>query len=372
MGSFRLHWLGRIWIKSFILDSENPAYRAIPLLWPPLFLYPVDFLMYRMLKEAETSWTRVTPGHDDTVLSALGNWNPTLPGRAAGERKRPHGSLGVMFFEANPLKKEQIDEIRAFDRIVVGSSWNRDALREMGIASRLVFQGVDTDLFRPLRKRLFKDRFVIFSGGKLEFRKGQDLVLKAFSQFSKRHSDALLITAWRSPEEQKWFSSINLSKICEPIVQQQDVKAAIENWIRANGVDARQFICLEAAPNRLMPEIFREVDLAIFPNRCEGGTNLVAMEALSSGVTCAISANTGHLDIIKFDNCLALKDQKAVDELPSSSEGWGESNVEEILEAMEKIYTSNDFLDADKIRTSVADMSWETSIGNLLSETSLA
>ena len=277
-----------------------------------------------------------------------------------------------MFFEANPLKKEQVDEIWGFDRIVVGSSWNRDALRDMGIASRLVFQGVDTDLFRPLRKRLFKDRFVIFSGGKLEFRKGQDLVLKAFSQFSKRHSDALLVTAWRSPEEQKWFSSINLSKICEPIVQQQDVKAAIENWIRANGVDARQFICLEAVPNRLMPEIFREVDLAIFPNRCEGGTNLVAMEALSSGVTCAISANTGHLDIIKFDNCLALKDQKTVDELPSSSEGWGESNVEEILEAMEKIYTSNDFLDADKIRTSVADMSWETSIGNLLSEISLA
>lgn len=90
---------------------KNPAYRAIPLQWPPLFLYPVDFLMYRMLKEAETSWTRATPGHDDTVLSALGNWNPTLPGRAADERKRPHGSLGVMFFEANPLKKEQVDEI---------------------------------------------------------------------------------------------------------------------------------------------------------------------------------------------------------------------------------------------------------------------
>lgn len=103
---------------------KNPTYRAIPLQWPPLFLYPVDFLMYRMLKEAETSWTGATPGHDDPVLFALGNWNPALPGRAAGERKRPHRKLGVMFFEANPLKKEQIDEIRTFDRIIVGSSWN--------------------------------------------------------------------------------------------------------------------------------------------------------------------------------------------------------------------------------------------------------
>ena len=60
-----------------------------------------------------------------------------------------------------------------------------------------------------------------------------------------------------------------------------------------------------------MPEVLREVDVAVFPNRCEGGTNLVAMEALASGLTCILSKNTGHLDLIRADNCLPLATQAA-------------------------------------------------------------
>ena len=45
---------------------------------------------------------------------------------------------------------------------------------------------------------MFDDRFVIFSGGKLEYRKGQDIVIAAFKIFQKRHPEALLITAWHN------------------------------------------------------------------------------------------------------------------------------------------------------------------------------
>jgi hypothetical protein len=55
-------------------------------------------------------------------------------------------------------------------------------------------------LFRPRPKTGWHgDRFKIFSGGKLEFRKGQDLVLLAFRAFAHRHSDVLLGTAWSQP-----------------------------------------------------------------------------------------------------------------------------------------------------------------------------
>ena len=40
---------------------------------------------------------------------------------------------------------------------------------------------------------------MLFSGGKFEFRKGQDLVLKAFSVLSKKHPDMVLLTAWHNP-----------------------------------------------------------------------------------------------------------------------------------------------------------------------------
>jgi glycosyltransferase involved in cell wall biosynthesis len=61
----------------------------------------------------------------------------------------------------------------------------------------LVLQGIDPTLFHPAPKSgLFKDRFVVFSGGKIEYRKGQDLVLLVFRVFLVRHPEVLLVTAW--------------------------------------------------------------------------------------------------------------------------------------------------------------------------------
>jgi len=93
------------------------------------------------------------------------------------------------------------------------------------------------------------------------------------------------------------------------------------------------------------------------------------MEALSSGVKCAISANTGHLDIIRSDNCFALSDQRHVEaQSDFSVEGWGESNLDEILATMEDAYLGKRTLDKDTIRGSVAHLTWEAAINNLLKE----
>ena len=54
------------------------------------------------------------------------------------------------------------------------------ALLRTGIdRARLVHQGVDTVCAEPV-PRLLKRSLVIFSGGKLENRKGQDIVIAAF------------------------------------------------------------------------------------------------------------------------------------------------------------------------------------------------
>jgi hypothetical protein len=39
---------------------------------------------------------------------------------------------------------------------------------------------------------------VIFSGGKLEFRKGQDIMVAAFKRFHARHPDSMLMVAWQN------------------------------------------------------------------------------------------------------------------------------------------------------------------------------
>jgi glycosyltransferase involved in cell wall biosynthesis len=348
---------------------KDPRYRIIAKQWPPLFLHPINPLLGLELRKLETSWKKIVWHSDDIFLTSLGNCDA----QRQSQRRRAR-EWGVIFFESNPLPKSELERLQEFDGIVTGSSWNRDKLRQWGIASELVIQGIDTDLFRPQPKRLFRDRFVVFSGGKLEFRKGQDIALRAFSIFSKRNKDAILVTAWRSPFEDRRMELMNFSNVCVPLVWSADAGRSIDNWILANGVGRGQFINLNAVPNRLMPEIYREVDVAIFTSRCEGGTNLVAMEAASCGVTCIISKNTGHLDIFTADNCFNVEqrvvDYLSQDQLQSlgfhSVLEWGESSIDQIVDLMERAYTSGRTLGAENIHKSVAHLTWEKSIGSLL------
>lgn len=342
---------------------QDPRYEIFPLDWPPSFIYPINPIIAleidKYLNKRDPT-TIITKG--DTLLTALGN---TI------EKKDKDGVLkeiGVIFFEANPLPKSEIENLKKFNAIISGSTWNHQQLESAGIKNELVIQGIDTDLFRPLHKKFLKDRFVVFSGGKLEFRKGQDIALKAFSIFAKKHEDALLISCWRSPWETQSAPTINKSKICNPLIQKNDVGKSIHLWVLSNGVKPHQFNDLGAISNQLMPEIFREVDIAIFPNRAEGGTNLVAMEAISAGIPCAISSNTGHLDLINNVQCIPLQSQSPVSiNLSACCEGWGESSVDELVEVLESAYKGRAaFSEKELISKSITEYSWQNSIQKLL------
>jgi glycosyltransferase involved in cell wall biosynthesis len=241
---------------------------------------------------------RVEPGA--AWLHYLGN--NFLP-----ERPRP-ARIGVIVFEI-PLSQQAIMRARNYDLIVTGSSWNEAVLRASGIVNVCtVPQGVDRSLFHPAPKRgLYRDHFLIFSGGKAEPRKGQDIVVKAFRIFARRHSEAMLVTAWHSPWPQL-----------------------------ATGMDldisefGNRVIDVGTVPNCLMAPVYRECDVALFPNRAEGGTNLVAMECLACGIPTVLSDNTGHRDLLAMGlgyplNC---RPGKVWSE-------WGESEVEETVEALE-------------------------------------
>jgi glycosyltransferase involved in cell wall biosynthesis len=327
------------------------------------FSIPLDPISHRIFKDLEPIWkssSSIRTG--DTVLAALGN---TGVQKLALEEKVKQ--VGLTFFEHNPLPANEIKSLGEFDLVIAGSTWNFNKLKEFGIdRSKLIMQGVNSELFRPLPKRTMKDRFVVFSGGKLEFRKGQDLVVSAFSRFSKKHKDALLIASWNSPWRTQVAPSVNRSNVTKPLHDASDFSISVANWISDNGIDAEQFIDLGAVPNRFMPEVLREADVAVFPNRCEGGTNLVAMEALSSGLTCIISKNTGHMDLIRPGNCLPLINQRpvmSVEDCPSHE--WGESDVDEIISHLEKAYTSPKLVQPDIARASVSEFTWSRAIRTL-------
>jgi glycosyltransferase involved in cell wall biosynthesis len=276
-----------------------------------------------------------------TVLVALGNDFGTSKGPSNTELQGAP-SVGVVFFEMPQLSQETLERARKFPLIICGSTWNEQILRAHGVNTvTTVIQGIDPALFHPApRQGILSDRFMVFSGGKLELRKGQDLVMAGFARFAKRHPEALLVSAWHSP----WphlAKSVDLSGKATPIPFNDKSKPDLAAWARDNGLADNQFLDLGSVPNALMPPILREMDVALFPNRSEGGTNLVAMEAMACGVPVILSANTGHTDLIDGNNCYALEHQRAVAGEGAGVgdvAGWGESSVEEIDDKLEQAW----------------------------------
>ena len=204
-----------------------------------------------------------------------------------------------------------------------------------------VIQGIDPTVFHPaLRSGVFGDRFVVFSGGKLEFRKGQDIVVAAFRRFHERHPDSLLVTAWHN----LWphlITDLDLGGHVRGAPVAPNGTMNVVDWLAANGIPRTATLDVGCVPNAMMGQIVREADVALFPNRCEGGTNLVAMECMAAGVPTIVSANTGHLDLIATGGCFALRTQRSVPHPTryfTAVDGWGESDVDEIVALLEHLY----------------------------------
>lgn len=291
----------------------------------------------QQLKERENQSIHI----DALVLSALGN--EFQAAKASGNTDLSGSpTVAVVFYEIPQLSAETLERARKYPLIICGSTWNERILRAHGVNSvTTVIQGIDPTLFHPAhRQGVLSDRFMVFSGGKLELRKGQDLVMAGFARFAKRHPEALLVTAWHSPWPQL-AKSLDVSRKAEPMLFNDKGKPDLAAWARTNGLNDNQFLDLGSVPNALMPPILREMDVALFPNRSEGGTNLVAMEAMACGVPTILSANTGHMDLIDGQNCYALEQQRGVagdgtgvGDVP----GWGESSVEEIDDKLEQAW----------------------------------
>lgn len=279
---------------------------------------------------------------DHAVLYAVGN---NCAGFAGQDRVRGTTKIGCAAIEHASFTPDAKEYAQNYDMMIAISRWNESFLKQLDVAPvHLCHQGIDTSLFMPGPKTgLWSDRFIIFSGGKFEFRKGQDIVVEAFKRFHEKHSEALLITCWQNllPLDPEPFLMAGHIKDLPTLQQNQGLQIA--PWLLKQGLPVGSFVELPYTPNMLMPSVLRECDAAIFPNRCEGGTNLVAMEAMACGVPTYVSNNTGHKDLVDDLNCPAFSSQSNVEAPASlaSTQDWGETEVDEVVEALEKMYTNH-------------------------------
>lgn len=270
-------------------------------------------------------------------------------------------NIGYCFFEDTITVLEYTRQAaKTWDFIVAGSSWCEQYLRIGGVRNTAtILQGVDGSMFYPGPKRDLADRFVVFSGGKFELRKGQDLVIAAMKTFMERHDDVLLSSAWHN----QWpfsLATMELSKIINYRHREGDCLEILAETLTNNGIPLQRVILHPLMDNHQMRQVYHNSDIGLFPNRGEGGNNLVMCEYLACGKTVIASDMTGHADVITSENAFPLTSYRPYHYRHHAEGVWFEPSVEEILEQLEFAYTHRTILKSKGLKAAedMARLTW--------------
>jgi glycosyltransferase involved in cell wall biosynthesis len=257
-------------------------------------------------------------------------------------------TVGYTFFE-NELTPRSAANAKRYDLILAGSSWCVERLREAGIQhTDLLIQGIDPAIFHPAPARVEDGRFVIFSGGKFELRKGQDLVLRAVAILQQKYPDVVLVTSWFN----HWPRSMETMAASTHIRYEHrgaNWDEVMTHLYRLNGLDPARVITHGVRPNDSLREVYAASDVGLFPNRCEGGTNLVLMEYMACGRPVVASYATGHTDVLTRDNALLLERLRPYhlrDPQQNLVARWEEPDLDEMVASLEYAYRHRDTLRA--------------------------
>jgi glycosyltransferase involved in cell wall biosynthesis len=271
-------------------------------------------------------------------LTAIGDRNLTPVTGYRGS-----STFGYTFVE-NTLGDQAKENARTYEKIFCGSTWCRDRLDEAGIHNvDVLIQGVDTTLFRPADPRPDDGMFIIFSGGKFEYRKGQDLVLKAIRILQEKYNNIVLINAWRNV----WPETMKVMKVSPHIsfeLKGDSWAEQMEHLYRLNDIDSQRVLTLDLVAHESLPQLFARTDVAIFPNRCEGGTNLVMMEYMACGRPVIATNFSGHQDVVNANNAMLLNHLSPcrLFQAEKMIADWREPSVDEIVARVEFAYQQRD------------------------------
>jgi glycosyltransferase involved in cell wall biosynthesis len=313
--------------------------------------------MYATVEERE----RFSNAHPDWGIQAVDEYSQIWGPRSGGRN-----NIGLSFNLS--VDDGNVNNLNDYFRIMAaGSEWCAQLLRSHNLRAHSIPQGIDPLVFNKSHavKSVNTDRFVIFSGGKYEFRKGQDYVIKALAHMQQKYSDVYLVTLWEGAAYA--HNSMTQSTLIAHSTLQDEAANRNEFFCKVlseNGVDISRALNVPVLNPLTLPHIYRETDLGIFAGRIEGGTNLVLMEYMACGKPVIAPKHTGFGDMINEEHALVLHEKETLYRTAQTQPGidyWHELDLDELIAHCEWAYHHREELRkyGERGADFVAPFTWE-------------
>lgn len=226
-------------------------------------------------------------------------------------------------FELDHLAENERHHLRNQDAICVASEWGRQVCLDNDITSvpiHVVPHGVDRTVFHEnVTPSTQWDETVFMQVGKLETRKGQLEMLRAFEAAFVPTDRVRLVISCRNP----FMARAEFDAMLAPF-RQSSMSSRIT------------VLTSEMASLQDVAALMAGADCGVFPSRAEGW-NLEALEMLSMGKPIIATSYSAHTEYINLDNARLIK----IDTLePAKTEhgemtgrwaAWGASQHEQMV-----------------------------------------
>ncbi len=272
--------LDRAGCEVALFPADGGAFRDLHLSLPEVMLVRAG-MRRRTMFPLDAPCLRITPEFDMTLF--------------AGHGPR----AGLPFFETDAFTPAEMHHLGGLDHLLLPSHWAKEVVEASSLRGprvAVVPLGVDREVFSEAGGGQGRET-VFLHVGKWERRKGQDVLLEAFSRAFEPKEPVRLELMCDNPllgtRNQEWVAQCRRSPMAERIRMLPRVATARE-------VAARM----------------QSADCGVYPARAEGW-NLELLEMMSCGKTVIATDYSGHTAFATPDNCRLIEVERlepAVDE----------------------------------------------------------
>ena len=261
----------------------------------------------------------------------------------APSRSRLTAVFGTL--ERQVIERGQLADFRAYDRAkrkpppetvraVTPSRWSAEGFYKAGFRPEQVLivpHGVDTATFRPMpdlrhqvrsRLGLADDDFVFLSVGAMTSNKGVDLLLRAFSEVSRKFPHARLVLKGMDP----LYNSMNFLAPSIVRIPSRDRRRVLQ----------RLSYLGQSFSHAALAMLYQVADIYVSPYRAEG-FNIPVLEAAACGVPVICTKGGATDDFVSDAFALRIESKKFL--LPSEEQEMSqlEPDLEHLIALMDAV-----------------------------------